>query len=218
MLRSGPKVSMAKQISGFQYSARNADDRGPSRTDCSNPSIPARVKSSKNRQRRRALLGGTRYRSPAEFVVGLELGGVIQLLKRAVARVGRVTLGVSQDIPGRSGPPAELAHPDVALLGQPVRAGRPGERAVCPWADHLARLQPVAALNHRGWIEDDLHSSVAPGQGDGSAEREPRVGSVTRSVKHHDVPCAPAQCLDQAEVVVVTAVGYVHPRVAVAQM
>ena len=84
--------------------------------------------------------------------------------------------------------------------------------------DHLARLQPRAALGHRGGIEGDAHSGVAPGQGDGSAEGEPRVGLVTGSVQHHDVPCAAAQRLDQAEVVVVAAVGHVHPRVAVAQV
>src|SRR5271166_3558539 len=62
----------------------------------------------------RALLRGSQDGGLAELAVGLELGGVVQLLQRAITRVGRVILGVGEDVPGRFRPPAELTYPDVA--------------------------------------------------------------------------------------------------------
>ncbi len=94
----------------------------------------------------------------------------------------------------------------------------PAERPVCPRADHLPGGQPGVAVDHRGGVESDIHSSVAPGQGHRSTEGEPGVGLVAGSVEHHDVPCAPAQRLDQAEVVVVASIGHVHPGVPVARV
>ena len=63
-----------------------------------------------------AVLGGIEYAGGAQLLVGLELGGVVQLLQRAVGGVGRMVPGVGADVPGRAGPPAELADPDLTLL------------------------------------------------------------------------------------------------------
>src|SRR5712671_5081234 len=77
-------------------------------------------------ERRHAILRGSGGGSGAQLVIRLELHRVVQLLHRAVAREGRMPFGVSQDIPRRAFPPAELAHPDPSLprlMGFGVRPG-----------------------------------------------------------------------------------------------
>src|SRR5262249_30628386 len=85
-----------------------------------------------------AVSGCVPDRGRAELLVGPELGCVVQLLERAVAGEGGMALGVGQDVPRCTGPPAELAHPDVAFGGQPRDRLRPAEPAVRPRADYLA--------------------------------------------------------------------------------
>ena len=128
-----------------------------------------------------------------------------------------MALGVGQDVPRGTGPPAELAHPDVAFGGQPRDRLLPAEPAVRPRVDHLARGQSAPAPHHRCRVQLDVDSGVGPGQRDGAAEGEPGVGLVAGGVEHHDVAGAAAQRLDQAQVVVVAAVGHIHPGAAVAQ-
>src|SRR5262249_56494465 len=68
-------------------------------------------------EREFARLGrGDDGRDP-EFVVGLELGPVVELLERGVTGIGRMTRGVGADVPRRLIPPAELADPDLPRAG-----------------------------------------------------------------------------------------------------
>ena len=83
----------------------------------------------------------------SELLVGLELRCVVQLLDRAVAGEGGMALGVGHHVPRRTGPPAELAHPDVAFGGQPRDRLWPAEPAVRPRVDDLARGQAAPAAS-----------------------------------------------------------------------
>src|SRR5580765_269228 len=120
-----------------------------------------------------AVLGCVPDRGCAELLVGLELGCVVQLLGCAVAGESGMALGIGDHVPRCAGPPAELAHPDVAFGGQPRDGPRPAEPAVCPRVDDLARGQAAPAAHHRGGVELDVDPGVGPGQRDGTAEGEP---------------------------------------------
>src|SRR6185437_12751904 len=139
-------------------------------------------------QGRLAVLRGARGAGRAELVVRVELGHVVQLLQRAVAREGRVALGIGQDVPGGTVPPAKLADPDAAFGGQAARW--PHERTGDPGTADLAGGQ--AGRPHRRRVQRDLDTRVGPGQRDGTAERGPRVDLVARRVEDDDPVGAPA--------------------------
>src|SRR4029077_15630518 len=95
-----------------------------------------------------AVSGCVPDRGRAELLVGLELRCVVQLLDRAVAGEGGMALGVGHHVPRRTGPPAELAYPDVAFGGQPRDRLWPAEPAVRPRVDDLAWGQAAPAPHH----------------------------------------------------------------------